>query len=53
MTTPTAELVRGVFPDVEVREELTEFGSLMSGARAETPCFSCDEAEDWLRFDAC
>jgi nucleoside-diphosphate-sugar epimerase len=36
MTTPTAELVSGVFPDVEVREKPSEFGSLMSGARAET-----------------
>ena len=36
MTTPTAELVRGVFPDVEVREKPSEFGSLMSGARAAT-----------------
>ena len=34
MTTPTADLVRRVFPDVEVRGEIGEFGSLMSGARA-------------------
>ena len=35
MTTPTAELVRSVFADVEVREEPSKFGSLMSGGRAE------------------
>jgi hypothetical protein len=34
MTTPTAELVRRVFPDVEVRGEIGEFDSLMSGDRA-------------------
>jgi nucleoside-diphosphate-sugar epimerase len=34
MTTPSAELVRRVFPSVGSREEIDEFGSLMSGRRA-------------------
>lgn len=34
MTTPTPELVRRVFPAVEVRGEIGEFESLMSGDRA-------------------
>ena len=34
MTTPTPELVRRVFPTVEVRGEIGEFESLMSGERA-------------------
>lgn len=35
MTTPTAELVRMVFPGLELRGEVSEFGSLMSGKRAQ------------------
>lgn len=34
MTTPTPELVRRMFPAVEVRREIGEFESLMSGDRA-------------------
>lgn len=34
MTTPTADLVRRVFAGVELRADLSEFGSLMSGKRA-------------------
>jgi len=34
LTTPTPELVRRVFPTVEVRGEIGEFESLMSGDRA-------------------
>lgn len=34
MTTPSVELVRAVFPGVELRGEVSQFGSLMSGRLA-------------------